>query len=170
MSSSAGRRYIRPFRPEDPRSYLELLMPPDSASSDNAAGKSLPDDLGGVMSVLDIELVETGPERVTASMPVTPRHHQPFGVLHGGVSVVLAESAASVGAYLATPEGYTAVGLEVNANHVRSVRDGRLAAVATPLHTGRTTHVWHVKIHHEDDKLICVSRSTLAIVDDQAGS
>lgn len=142
----------------------------NSASNGNSSGKALPDDIGGVIGLLDIELVETGPERVTASMPVTPRHHQPFGVLHGGVSVVLAESVASIGAYLAAPEGYTAVGMEVNANHLRSVREGRLAAVATPIHTGSTTHVWQVKIHHEDDKLICVSRSTLAIVEDPSGS
>lgn len=140
-------------------------MPPESASSStDTPNKDLPDDLGGVASVLDIELVDTGPERVTATMPVTPKHHQPFGVLHGGVSVVLAESAASVGAYLAAPDGCTAVGMEVNANHVRSVQKGRLAAVATPLHTGRTTHVWDVKIHHEGEKLVCVSRCTMAIV------
>lgn len=140
-------------------------MAPDSTSSHGRPpNKELPDDLGGVASVLDIELVETGPERVTATMPVTAKHHQPFGVLHGGVSVVLAESAASVGAYLAAPEGYTAVGMEVNANHVRSVRKGRLVAVATPLHTGRTSHVWDVKIHHEGDKLVCVSRCTMAII------
>jgi uncharacterized protein (TIGR00369 family) len=142
-------------------------MPPDSDFSPagpDGAGKALPDDLGGVARLLDIELVDTGPERVTATMPVTDKHHQPFGVLHGGVSVVLAESAASVGAYLAAPEGHAAVGMEVNANHVRSVRQGRLVAVATPLHTGRTTHVWDVKIHHEGETLICVSRCTLAIV------
>lgn len=143
-------------------------MPSDSDLSQptDTGGKSLPDDLGGVAGLLDIELVETSPERVTATMPVTPKHHQPFGVLHGGVSVVLAESVASVGAYLAAPEGYTAVGLEVNANHVRSVRQGRLAAVATPLHTGRTTQVWDVKIRHEGEKLVCVSRCTMAIVQD----
>jgi 1,4-dihydroxy-2-naphthoyl-CoA hydrolase len=137
-----------------------------------SSNKSLPDDLGGVASLLDIELVETSPERVTATMPVTSKHHQPFGVLHGGVSVVLAESVASVGAYLAAPEGHTAVGMEVNANHVRSVKTGRLAAVATPLHTGSTTHVWEVKIRHEGEKLICVSRCTLAIVqqDENASS
>mgnify|MGYP006283685621 CR=1 FL=1 len=142
-------------------------MPPDSDSppaGPDGAGKALPDDLGGVARLLDIELVETGPERVTATMPVTDKHHQPFGVLHGGVSVVLAESTASVGAYLAAPDGHAAVGMEVNANHVRSVREGRLVAVATPLHTGRTTHVWDVKIHHEGETLICVSRCTLAIV------
>ena len=140
------------------------MSPDPDSRADDAPGKALPDDLGGVARLLDIELVETDPERVTATMPVTEKHHQPFGVLHGGVSVVLAESAASVGAYLAAPEGHTAVGMEVNANHVRSVRQGRLVAVATPLHTGRTTHVWDVKIHHEGDTLICVSRCTLAIV------
>ena len=140
------------------------MSPDPDSRADDAPAKALPDDLGGVARLLDIELVETDPERVTATMPVTEKHHQPFGVLHGGVSVVLAESAASVGAYLAAPEGHTAVGMEVNANHVRSVRQGRLVAVATPLHTGRTTHVWDVKIHHEGDTLICVSRCTLAIV------
>lgn len=142
-------------------------MPSDSSSPDSGfSKKDLPDDLGGVAGLLDIELVETSPERVTATMPVTPKHHQPFGVLHGGVSVVLAESVASVGAYLAAPEGCTAVGMEVNANHIRSVRQGRLVAVATPHHTGRTTHVWGVEIRHEGEKLICVSRCTLAIVED----
>ena len=142
-------------------------MPPDSSSPDpGASPKDLPDDLGGIADVLDIELVETGPERVTATMPVTSKHHPPFGVLHGGVSVVLAESVASVGAYLAAPEGCTAVGMEVNANHIRSVRQGRLVAVATPHHTGRTTHVWEVKIRHEGETLVCVSRCTLAIVQD----
>ena len=145
-------------------------MPSDSNAPSN---KDLPDDLGGVAGLLDIELVEVGPERVTATMPVTPNHHQPFGVLHGGVSVVLAETVASVGGYLAAPEGHTAVGMEVNANHVRSVRTGRLSAVATPLHTGSTTHVWEVKIRHEGEKLVCVSRCTLAIVqnpDDRSSS
>ena len=136
-----------------------------ASDSNSDPEKALPDDLGGVAGLLDIELVETGPERVTATMPVTPSHHQPFGVLHGGVSVVLAESVASVGAYLAAPAGHTAVGMEVNANHVRSVKKGRLAAVGTPLHTGNTTHVWDVKIRHEGEKLVCVSRCTLAIVE-----
>ena len=80
-------------------------MPSDS----DAGKKSLPDDLGGVAGLLDIELVETTPERVTATMPVTPNHHQPFGVLHGGVSVVLAESVASVGGYLTAPEAFTSM-------------------------------------------------------------
>ncbi|MFP4228448.1 MAG: PaaI family thioesterase [Salinivenus sp.] len=134
-----------------------------SASSPD--GTSLPHDLGGVASLLDIELSEAGPERVVGTMPVTPSHHQPFGLLHGGVSVVLAESVASVGAHLAAPDGHTAAGIEVNANHVRSVRDGRLVAVGTPLHTGRSTHVWDVKIRRAaDEALVCVSRCTLAIM------
>jgi len=145
-------------------------MSTDSSSNSDPAAKDLPDDLGGVAGLPDIDLVETGPERVTATMPVTAKHHQPFGVLHGGVSVVLAETVASIGAYLAAPEGHTAVGMEVNANHVRSVQKGRVAAVATPLHTGRTTHVWSVKIHHEGEKLICVSRCTLAIVQQESDS
>lgn len=123
------------------------------------------DDLGGVIDLLDIDIVEAGPEGVTATMPVTSRHHQPFGVLHGGVSVVLAESAASIGGHLAAPTGHTAVGLEVNANHVRPVREGRLTARATPLHTGRTTQVWRIEIRDEADRLVCASRCTLSVIE-----
>ncbi|PSQ88794.1 MAG: esterase, partial [Bacteroidetes bacterium QH_2_63_10] len=111
---------------------------PLSSDDSDSEKRSLPDNLGGVAEVLGIEIEEMNPERVTATMPVTPDHHQPFGMLHGGVSVVLAESAASVGGHLASPSGHTAVGIEVNANHVRPVREGRLTATATPLHTGRT--------------------------------
>lgn len=130
----------------------------------NSNAKPLPDDMGGVARLLGIEMVEAGPERVTAAMSVTPDHHQPFGLMHGGVSVVLAESVASIGAYLAAPAEHMAVGIEVNANHMRPVREGRLTATATPLHTGRTTHVWEVKIRDEAERLICASRCTLAIV------
>ncbi len=126
---------------------------------------SLPDNLGGVADLLDIAIETATPERVVATMPVTPDHHQPFGLLHGGVSVVLAETAASVGGFLAAPDGRAAAGLEVNANHVRPVRDGALTATATPLHTGRTTQVWEVKIRNADDQLVCASRCTLAIAD-----
>ncbi len=138
-----------------------------SASSPNAPGPNdtpLSDSLGGVAALLDIEIEDSGPERVTATMPVTPDHHQPFGLLHGGVSVVLAESAASVGGHLAAPDGHTAVGVEINANHVRPVREGQLTATATPLHTGRTTQVWEIKIRDADAQLVCASRCTLAVV------
>jgi uncharacterized protein (TIGR00369 family) len=126
---------------------------------------SLPDDLGGVAALLGIEIEAASPERVTATMPITPNHHQPFGQLHGGVSVVLAESAASVGGHLAAPSGHSAVGVEVNANHVRPVREGRLTATATPLHTGRSTQVWEIKIRDEDQQLVCAGRCTLAVVE-----
>jgi uncharacterized protein (TIGR00369 family) len=139
---------------------------PSSSSSDgDPETASLPDTLGGVAELLSIEIEDMSPERVTATMPVTPDHHQPFGMLHGGVSVVLAESAASVGGHLAAPSGHTAVGIEVNANHVRSVQEGRLTATATPLHTGRSTQVWTIEIRNEDNQLVCASRCTLAVVE-----
>jgi len=149
-------------------------MSSSASSSDDSSTKeeAVPDGLGGVADLLDITLVEQSADRVVAAMPVTQKHHQPFGVLHGGVHVVLAESAASVGAFLATPDGRAPVGIEVNANYVRSVQSGRLRAVATPLHRGRRTHVWSVRIVDEDDALVCASRCTLAVVDgpDQAPS
>lgn len=117
-----------------------------------------------LMSTLGIQVTEASPERVVAQMEVTPRHHQPLGFLHGGASVALAETVASVGAYLAAPEGYTSFGLEINANHLRSMRSGKVTAVATPLHKGRTTHVWNIEIRDEKSRLVCVSRCTLAIV------
>ncbi|PEN12691.1 esterase [Longibacter salinarum] len=123
--------------------------------------------MGGAAELLDIEVVEMSEDRVVATMPVTPKHHQPFGVLHGGVSVVLAESVASIGAYLAAPDGYVAMGIEINANHIRAVRDGTVTAVATPVHRGRSTQVWQVEIKGANDKLVCVSRCTLAIVKKQ---
>jgi uncharacterized protein (TIGR00369 family) len=142
------------------------MSAPSSSPGDSGSEKiALPDNLGGVAELLGIEIEEMDPERVTATMPVTPDHHQPFGLLHGGVSVVLAESAASVGGHLASPSGHSAVGIEINANHVRPVREGRLTATATPLHTGSTTQVWDVKITDEEDQLVCASRCTLAVVE-----
>jgi uncharacterized protein (TIGR00369 family) len=117
-----------------------------------------------LISTLGIRITEASPERVVAEMEVTPRHHQPFGFLHGGASVALAETVASIGAYLAAPEGHTSFGLEINANHLRSLRSGKVTAVATPLHKGRTTHVWSIEIRDEQSRLVCVSRCTLAIV------
>lgn len=114
-------------------------------------------------STLGIRLLEVRPEQVVAEMDVTPKVHQPFGFLHGGASVSLAETVASIGAFLAAPEGHTAFGLEINANHLRSVREGKLTATATPLHSGRTTAVWNIEIRDEGGRLVCISRCTLAI-------
>ena len=114
---------------------------------------------------LGIEIVELTPERVTATMPVDDRTRQPFGILHGGASVALAETAVSLGAWLNIDgERQAAVGLEINANHVRAVAEGTVRVVATPIHRGRTTHVWSAEIRDEAGRLVCISRCTLAIV------
>ena len=119
----------------------------------------------GVGKNLGIEFVELTPERVVATMPVDEKHHQPFGYLHGGVSVVLAESVASTGAFLNCPPGKVAFGSEINASHVRPKRSGTLPAVGVPVHVGRKSQVWEVRIKDEDDKTVCVSRCTTARVD-----
>jgi 1,4-dihydroxy-2-naphthoyl-CoA hydrolase len=118
-----------------------------------------------IIGLLGIEFGEMTKDRVTATMPVNSSTHQPYGHLHGGASVVLAESVASFGTLnLIDQETETAVGLEINANHIRGKKDGIVTAIGTPLHRGRTTMVWDIKIVDEDEKLICVSRCTMAIV------
>lgn len=120
---------------------------------------------GSLMETLGIVITEATPERVVATMPVTPAHHQPFGILHGGASVALAETVASYGASASIDASeQSAVGLEINANHVRPVRDGLLTAVGTPLHKGRSTQLWSVEIRDERGRLVCISRCTLALV------
>jgi uncharacterized protein (TIGR00369 family) len=118
------------------------------------------------LSVMGIKLSEATKDRVVATMPITSHHHQPMGYLHGGVSLLLAESVASWGSMLnIETDRQMAFGQEINANHLRPKREGVLTAVAIPLHRGRTTHVWDIRITDENDKLICVSRCTVAIVD-----
>jgi len=121
--------------------------------------------LRGAAGVLGIELVELTPERVTATMPVDDRTRQPFGLLHGGASVLLAETVASLGAMANVDRSrHAAVGLEINANHLRSVRDGFVKATGLPVHIGRSTQVWSIEIADEQGRLVCVSRCTLAVV------
>jgi uncharacterized protein (TIGR00369 family) len=118
-----------------------------------------------LLSTLGIEIVEASKERVVGRMPVGPRVHQPFGLLHGGATVALAETVASTAGWMQVDQGReTVVGLEINANHLRAKRDGLVTAVATPLHIGRKTHVWDVRITDEQGKLVCVARCTLAVV------
>jgi 1,4-dihydroxy-2-naphthoyl-CoA hydrolase len=118
-----------------------------------------------LVSTLDIEFVERTKQRVVARMPVGPKVQQPFGILHGGASVALAETVASTGGWLNVDNSKeTVVGLEINANHLRAKRDGVVTAVATPFHIGRKTHVWEIRITDEQDKLVCISRCTLAVV------
>ena len=127
--------------------------------------QSLLDRSVGFDRKLGVAYERLSPEEVVASLSVTAAHHQPGGYVHGGVNVALAESVASVGATLAAPEGKVAFGMEINANHVRPVRAGTLRATARPLHVGRTTQVWEVRIEDEEGRLVCVSRCTLAIVE-----
>jgi len=119
---------------------------------------------GGLAHSLGIEVVELSTTRVVATMPVDSRTLQPFGILHGGASVALAETVASVGAAANIDrETHAAVGLEINANHLRAKRSGVVIATATPIHLGRTTHVWDIRIVDEESRLVCVSRCTIAI-------
>ncbi len=115
---------------------------------------------------LGIEFTEYSKDRVSGTMPVDDRTMQPFGLLHGGASVALAESLASVGAWLNLDENrYSAVGLEINANHIRSVTSGIVHGIATPIHRGRLTHVWEIRILNEKKELVCLSRCTIAIIE-----
>lgn len=121
-----------------------------------------------VMNTLGIEIIEYTPERVVATMPVTPKTHQPFGLLHGGVSVVIAETVASAGSYqFIDKETQHAVGLEINANHIRAKKDGVVKAIGIPVHIGRRTLVWDIRIYDEEEKLVCISRCTMAVVDNK---
>jgi 1,4-dihydroxy-2-naphthoyl-CoA hydrolase len=120
---------------------------------------------GTLLEALGIEIIELGEGRVVATMPVDHRTHQPFGLLHGGASVALAETVASIGAYaLIDQETENVVGLEINANHVRAVRNGTVTATGTVLHRGKTTMVWDIKIVDEQQRLVCVSRCTIAVI------
>ena len=115
--------------------------------------------------LLDIRFESFDDESLTASMVVDHRTHQPYGLLHGGASVVLAESVGSMASYLCIdPSKFYCVGLEVNANHLRGVRSGRVTAVAKAVHIGRTTQVWDIRLTNDEGKASCVSRLTMAVV------
>src|SRR5215216_3654194 len=119
----------------------------------------------GLADVLGIELTELTPKRVVARMSVDERTRQPFGILHGGASVALAETVASLGAVMNIDrERYSAVGLEINANHLRAKPEGVVTAVGVPIHVGRTTQIWDIRITDEAGKMVCISRCTLAVV------
>ncbi|CAM5243709.1 Esterase OS=Stutzerimonas stutzeri OX=316 GN=CXK95_16045 PE=3 SV=1 [Stutzerimonas stutzeri] len=118
-----------------------------------------------ISELLDIRFESFDDQSITASMPVDARTHQPYGLLHGGASVVLAETLGSMASYhcIDTSRFYC-VGLEVNANHLRALRSGRVTGVCRPVHLGRSTHVWDIRLHGEDGKPSCISRLTVAIV------
>src|SRR5688500_4618223 len=127
------------------------------------AAESLPFQ-GTIHESLEIRILEAGPDRVVLQMPVTSRVHQPMGLLHGGASAVMAESAASIGAFLnCDPEKQFAVGIDLNISHLRGKRDGVVRAIAEPIRKGRSLHVWGINIVDEQDKEVAVSRCSLAI-------
>jgi uncharacterized protein (TIGR00369 family) len=131
----------------------------------------LPDWFGplakrGLAAALGIEVVELTRERVVATMPVDDRTRQPFGLLHGGASIALAETVASLGAAVHIDrDRFSAVGLEINGNHLRAMTGGVVRATAIPVHLGRSTHVWSIEIADEQGRLVCVSRCTMAVVE-----
>jgi len=118
-----------------------------------------------IMEVLDIKISNLTEEYIEATMPVDKRTHQPYGVLHGGASVVLAETLGSLGSVLTIDaDKFQCYGIDINANHIKSVRSGLVIGRARPIHTGRSTQVWHIEIKNEAGELVCVSRLTIAVV------
>lgn len=138
---------------------MPLWKQPPDLDQLNASSKST------LMQVLDIRFVAAGDDWLSASMPVDQRTRQPFGLLHGGASVALAETVGSTAALLTLdPSRELAVGLDINANHLRGVREGSVTATARALHIGRSTQVWEVRIVDDGDALACISRLTMAVV------
>ncbi len=118
-----------------------------------------------LLEVLGIKFEESTSEYIKASMPVDKRTHQPMGILHGGASVALAETIGSVASNIILHgTDKAAVGLDINANHIKAVREGVVYAIAKPIHIGKTTHVWEIKITTEKNELVCVCRLTMMVI------
>ncbi len=121
---------------------------------------------GNMLEHIGIVCTEVGEDYIVATMPVDHRTKQPYGLLHGGASVVLAETLGSIGAHCTIDSSKQyAVGLDINANHIRSAKSGIVTGISRPIHIGRKTQVWEIKIHDENQKLTCISRITMAIVE-----
>ncbi|MCU0940979.1 MAG: hotdog fold thioesterase [Hydrogenophaga sp.] len=119
---------------------------------------------GTAVQHLGIEFTEVGDDFIAARVPVDTRTRQPYGLLHGGVSVVLAETLGSCGAAFSCPDGHRAVGLDINANHLKGATQGWVTGVTRPVHIGRSTQVWHIDLRNEAGQLTCVSRITMSIL------
>lgn len=118
-----------------------------------------------ILGILGIRCTEVGDDYIMGTMPVDARTHQPFGILHGGASVVLAESLGSLASnYCVDNEKFYCVGLDINANHLRSVRSGSVTGTARPVHLGKSTQVWEIKIVDDAGKPVCISRLTMAVL------
>ena len=120
--------------------------------------------IGTAVEHLGIEFVEVGDDFIKARVPVDQRTKQPYGLLHGGVSVVLAEALGSCGAAYAAPEGHRCVGLDINANHLKSATSGWVTGITRPVHIGRSTQVWQIELRNDAGELTCVSRITMAVL------
>ncbi len=138
---------------------MALWKKPISVEALTALGRNTADEH------LGIEILEVGEDFIRARVPVDHRTRQPYGLIHGGVNVVLAESLGSLGANFACPPGYHAVGLDINANHLRGVSAGWVTGTARPVHIGRTTQVWQIDMQDEQGKPTCVSRITMAVLE-----
>lgn len=137
--------------------FAKLAVMPADLIRDNATR--------GLAKALGIEIVELTAERVVATMPVDERTQQPYGLLHGGASVALAETVASLASIMnVDQQRFRAVGLEINANHIRAKTEGIVKGTATAIHIGRSTHVWNIEIVDEQERLVCISRCTVAII------
>lgn len=117
-----------------------------------------------LVETLGIMIIEIGDDFLTASMPVDHRTHQPMGIMHGGASVSLAETVGSIASFMAVDDEHYCVGLDINANHIRAVRSGLVTAIARPLHRGKSTHVWEIKITDESARLVSAARLTMAVL------
>ena len=113
---------------------------------------------------LGLEFLEVGDDFIKARVPVDKRTRQPYGILHGGVSVVLAETLGSCGAAGCVPPGHRVVGLDINANHIKGATEGWVTGITRPAHIGRTTQVWHIELRNDAGELTCVSRITMAVL------
>lgn len=137
---------------------------------DYATGKQGSMEMTGLNKQIGVVITEIGDDYLKGTMPVDDRTKQPAGLLHGGANCVLAETLASIGAYLVIdPSKNNAVGIEINANHIRSAKEGEVTGTARPIHLGKQTHVWQVEIMRDDAKLSCVSRVTIAVIDRKQG-
>ena len=145
-------------------------MTTPSTQPDAHFASYVPEASPSIHELLDVEVLEASPEKVVLRLPVNWKVHQPYGILHGGVSALLAESAASLGGSLAAGPDRGVVGIELNASHLRSLREGHLTATATPVRVGRTVQVWRIDLTGDDGRAVCEARCSLAVIEPPAGA
>jgi len=148
------------------RLFFSLLKTPVMSTfrSDITLEKLTAMSRNTAITALGIQFTEIGTDYLRGTMPVDARTHQPYGLLHGGASVLLAETLGSTAGILCVADGQAVVGMEINANHLRAVRSGTVTGTARALHLGRNTQVWEIRIEDERGRLVCISRLTLAVI------